>query len=264
MSPAPSSPPGAGGRSPDATDSGARPGVVRRVTGGAVRRTARGTKAFSLGAGSILRGLTRLVRTRYLWPYAVAPVLIGLVLFTGMIWALASWLPGLVEGWLAERLPEWLALSGGWLTAITLVGVGLVLFYVAFPAFVRVLAAPFLALLVDRVYEDVSGRPTPTPPGSRFVRWVLRPIWESLVLRRHPDRRDRPRAAADLRPRRRGGPLFFAALLPVEGMDLLDLGAGGARAVPLRRAAAVRPAPPRRLERRARARLRRACCSSRS
>jgi len=206
-------------------------GGVVRAAGGAVKGTVRGTVGVTTGARCILTGVGRIVRTPWLWPYGLAPAAIGLVVYGAAFW----WMLDLVSA--ARGLAaEYTGAVGGViatvLTAAVVVAAVLVAFYVAFPSVVRVIAAPFLALLADRVYADVAGGDPPRVPGSRLVRWVLRPIWESLVLlaiRVVVTALALPLVCVPVV----GAGLFFAALLPVEGMDLLDW-AQGARAVPLK------------------------------
>ncbi len=222
----------------DAAKVSRSPGVLRRATGtavgvagGAVRSTVSGTKAFWCGTRCVVKGAGRLVASPHLWPYGIAPVVIGIFVFVGTTFWLFDWLVTIARAWSESVLGEAGGVVAVILTFTVVVGAALVAMYVAFPAIVRVIAAPFLALLSDRVYQDVTGMAAPTPPGSRFVRWVLRPIGEALVLlviRMFVTVVALPLICIPVV----GAPLFFCVLLPLEGMDLLDL-AQSARALPL-------------------------------
>ncbi len=210
---------------------GAGKGAVR-VGVGAVRTTFSGTKAFTRGTTCVARGLVHLVRHPKMWPWAIAPVICAFVVFVGTWVWLFSWLLPEVEQAATMVMGEWLGGAAWLLSLLAVAAAGLIAFYAAFPAIVRVVAAPFLALLADRVFEDISGLPAPMPPGGRFVRWVIRPILEALALLGL-------RVVVTLLALSllcipvAGTFLFFLVLLPVEGMDLLDL-AMSARAVPIR------------------------------
>ncbi len=221
----------------DAHEGGApqRPALVRRAARGAFD----GTRGVALGARAILRGVGRLVRTPWLWPYGVAPVLVALVVFGGTLaWTLEVAVPAARDA-AAERLGDVGGVAAWIVTFLLVLAAFAFAFYAAFPSIVRVVAAPFLALLSDRAYREIAGHPAPQPPGARFVRWVLRPIGEALVLL--AIRLVVTALALPLLCIPVAGPiLFFLVLLPLEGMDLLDL-AQSARAVPLgRRLAFVR------------------------
>jgi len=208
-------------------------GAAVGAAGGAVRTTLSGTKAFWCGARCIFAGTGRLVRSPHIWPYGVAPVVIALFVFVATTYWLVDWLVPAARA-VAQ---EYLGAAGGivavLLTAAAVLAAAVFALYVAFPAIVRVVAAPFLALLSDRVFADVTGMEAPIPPGNRVVRWVLRPIGEALVflaIRLVVTVVALPLICIPVV----GAPLFFCVLLPLEGMDLLDL-AQSARAVPLKR-----------------------------
>lgn len=153
-------------------------------------------------------------------------------MFVGTFVWLSNWLLPEVRDAIELTLGDFAASAAWLLSAIAIAVAGIFAFYVAFPAIVRVVAAPFLALLADRVFADVSGHEAPTPPGSRFMRWGVRPIVDALTLlavRIVVTVIALPLLCVPVV----GAGLFFAAMLPLEGLDLMDL-AQGARAVPLR------------------------------
>ncbi len=205
-------------------------GAVKNAAAGAARATVTSSVTFTTGALCILRGLKRMFHTPWLWPYAAAPVFIAFLTFVGTMYWLVTWLAPAVHEFVASHLWDWAASIAGIFTATGLIGAGLIAMYFAFPAIVRVVAAPFLALLADKTYQNVSGRPAPTPPGSKFVRWIVRPVFEALVLLGIRVLVTAPALLLLCIPV--AGPiLFFVVMLPLEGMDLMDL-AQSARALP--------------------------------
>jgi len=218
----------------DGDEAGSRNPLHRAAgaAGGAVKKTLSGTKAFWCGSRCLLKGVGHLMASPHIWPYGIAPVSIAIFVFLGTMFWLVDWLVPLAGSIAQEYLGAVGGVAAVILTAAVVIAAGLVAIYVAFPAVVRVVAAPFLALLSDRVFEDVTGMAAPTPPGNRVVRWVLRPIGEALVflaIRIVVTVIALPLICIPIV----GAPLFFCVLLPLEGMDLLDL-AQSARAVPLR------------------------------
>jgi CysZ protein len=136
--------------------------------------------SFSVGLSSAAGGVGRLVATPSLWAWSIAPVVVSSAVL-GALGAMSySWLHDRIRAWAEETL-------GGSLATSIAFGV---LFWVAFAAFlyvafggiVRVVAAPFLALLADRTVAHLIGRPSPAGPGAPLVRWVLRPVGEALVV----------------------------------------------------------------------------------
>lgn len=216
-------------------DDGGGASLVRTATGtvvGAASTAIRGGKAFGLGSVCIFRGAKRLVVTPWLWRYALAPAVLAFVMFVGCFWWFWSvgvdWAKGLAAGWMGETG----GLVAGILAGLAILAAALLLFYVAFPSLVRIVAAPFLALLADRVYEDVAGRAPPAYPGTRFRRWIVMPIRDAIMvvgIRLVVTCIALPLNFIPVL----GQAAFFAVLLPLEGLDLLDLGLS-ARAVPLK------------------------------
>lgn len=206
-------------------------GGVARAAGGAVKGTVSGTVGVGAGARCVVAGVARLVRTPWLWPYGIAPVSIAILVFVGVTYWLVDWLVPASRMFAEQYTGEIGGVIAAILSFAVLLAAVLFAFYVAFPSVVRVFAAPFMALLVDRVYAEVSGVEPPVLPGGRLVRWVLRPIGEALVLlgvRLLVTVLALPLICVPVV----GPALFFAVLLPIEGLDLLDL-AQSARGVRL-------------------------------
>jgi CysZ protein len=131
---------------------------------------------FVLGLSSIARGVGRLVSTPTLWAYAVAPVAVTLAVLV----TIAILLMGPALAWAKGLVGESAWTSGIVAALYWIVFAALLLF--TFSALVRVVAAPFLALLADRSVEELSGAPAPQAPGGKFVRWVARPFAESVAI----------------------------------------------------------------------------------
>lgn len=206
---------------------------VAKTTKTATVATVRTTVTFGYGFWCAFRGVGLLmVRPRW-WPYALLPVIMALIAFIYLLIQTFGGVHDWVSAWTLSVFGE----VGGWfaalLSAIALIVAAMLLFYVAFPPFARLVAAPFMALFADKIVEGVSGRPVPQPEGSRFVRWVLRPIAEAFVLLLI--RVVITLVALPLLLIPLLGQVAFAMLLfPIEAMDLLDW-AQSARAVPLNR-----------------------------
>lgn len=135
---------------------------------------------FVTGLACALRGIAHLAATPSLWGWALAPIAAASVTLT------AAGVLG--HGALYHAVREW---SDAHLGGSAVTGIAFhVLFWAAFGvatyfvfAFVvRVIAAPFLALLAERTVPTVAGAPAPASPGGPFVRWVARPIGEAIVL----------------------------------------------------------------------------------
>jgi CysZ protein len=197
-------------------------GGAAKVAGGAVKGTVAGTVGVGTGARCVVAGISRLVKTPWLWPYGIAPVAIALLVFVGVTY----WMVDSLVPFFREKAFEYTGEVGGIvatiLGALILIAAALVAFYVAFPAVVRVFAAPFMALLSDRVYVAVAGHEPPPVAGSRVMRWVVRPTLEAIVLLCIRIVITVVALPLNCIPGV-GTALFFAILLPIEGLDLMDL-----------------------------------------
>lgn len=196
----------------------------RRVTTGAARAAFGSTRQFLFGAWAVFRGCGMLFKRPGWWPYALAPVIVTVLVYGLGTWWLvdtgADWFSSNVEHWTGLG---WLAEMGWWSSAVVVVSLSLIGWYLFYLPLVRALAAPFLALFSERVFATLSGVDVPVPPGRRLVRWVLRPIREALVLL--GIRLVVSVAFSPLLCLPFVGPvLFFLVLAWLEGMDLLDIG----------------------------------------
>lgn len=95
----------------------------------------------------------QLLLQRRLLPFVVLPVLINVILMVGLVWLFFSH----VGSWLDALLPSWLE----WLSLILIPLVFLlilVLFYFTFTALANFIAAPFNALLSEKVEQQLTGQ----------------------------------------------------------------------------------------------------------
>jgi CysZ protein len=135
---------------------------------------------FATGLACTFRGIVHLAATPSLWGWALAPVVVAAAVLGGA--------GVLSHGTLYEWVRQWSDehLGGSAVTGIAFhvlfwVAFGVAMFFV-FSFVVRLIAAPFLALLAERTVPTVAGAPAPASPGGPFVRWILRPIGEAIVL----------------------------------------------------------------------------------
>ncbi|MGX2973787.1 sulfate transporter CysZ [Ursidibacter arcticus] len=94
----------------------------------------------------------RLLLQRQLMPFVVLPVIINTVLMVGLIWLFFANIGGLLDA----MLPSWLE----WLSFILIPLIFLmilVLFYFAFTTLANFIAAPFNALLAEKVEQQLTG-----------------------------------------------------------------------------------------------------------
>lgn len=199
----------------------------RRVTGEVAGAAFGTTRQFLFGVWVVFRGCAMLFRRPQWWPFALLPMLATVIVFGIGTWWIVDWGAESFSQWLSGETSSW---APGWLTSLwygsaTMVGIALSLLalYLFYLPLVRALAAPFLALFSERVFASLSGIEAPVPPGRRVVRWVIRPIYEALILLVI-----RLIVSVVFLPLNCipavGTVLFFLVLAWLEGMDLLDIG----------------------------------------
>jgi len=142
--------------------------------------TVRGT-AHLTGMGYILQGFSLMWRPG-IRPFVLMPLLINIVLFAGGTWAVLHY----AGQWIDSLLPSWLEFLY-WLI-MPLLFIGLMLMaYFTFTIVANILAAPFNAILAQRLEEQLTGQPTPaddTPLWRLTVETVgaeLRKLWYFLI-----------------------------------------------------------------------------------
>lgn len=110
------------------------------------------TQQIGLGFHYFIYGWQLLLQ-RKLLPFVILPVLINIILMVGLIWVFFTH----VGTWFDMLLPTWLE----WLSVILIPLVFLmmlVLFYFAFTTLANFIAAPFNALLSEKVEQQLTGQ----------------------------------------------------------------------------------------------------------
>ncbi len=128
------------------------------------------------GAGYLLQGFS-LLRTRGIRRFVVAPLLINVLLFGGLIWWAYGWV-GDASVYLGNLLPEWLQ----WLQYIVLpvfLLTVLVIMFFSFSILANLLAAPFNGLLAEAVECHLTGR-TLDSGWRQVLADVVPSLWSEL------------------------------------------------------------------------------------
>ena len=121
------------------------------------------SKGLAAGFGFLVRGFSLIFR-KGARRFVIVPLVINGALFTGAIWFLWSRLRQWLDR-LADLTPNWL----DWLSwlllplAVIVIAVGV---YYSFTLVANLIAAPFNALLAERLESLLRGQPA--PPGSGF------------------------------------------------------------------------------------------------
>lgn len=115
------------------------------------------------GFGYIFTGLS-LITQKGIRPFVLVPLLINTVLFSGGIWLAKSQL----EYWMARLLPGWLTWLEWLLWPVFAILIFFVVFYV-FAVVANLLAAPFNAVLAEKVEARLNGQPIPEFAGYKSL-----------------------------------------------------------------------------------------------
>ncbi len=107
------------------------------------------------GVAYLFRGLP-LLKQPGVWPWAVIPFLINVVLLSVMGWASVRWVGGMIDGWLAG-LPDWLGWISGVLHFVLIAAVILVIFQI-FTLMANLVASPFNGFLSAAIEEKLTGK----------------------------------------------------------------------------------------------------------
>lgn len=157
----------------------------------------------ALGVHYFFRGWHLLFRRSFL-PFVLVPIVINVVLMSSPI--------GLffyhIGDWLNFLLPDWLE----WLNVVLIPLIFLlilVIFYFAFTTLANLIAAPFNAILAEKVEQHLSGAPGPDLPLSALLKDVPR------MLKREVQKMfySLPRLIA----------LFLLGFMPVLGQTVVPL-----------------------------------------
>lgn len=146
----------------------------------------------------------RLMLQRQLMPFVVLPVVINTVLMIGLIWLFFANIGGLLD----SLLPTWLE----WLSVILIPLIFLMIlvaFYFTFTTLANFIAAPFNALLAEKVEQQLTGE-TLTPTGIadllKDVPRMLKREWQKMWY-------SFPRLIA----------LFLLGFMPVVGQSIVPI-----------------------------------------
>jgi CysZ protein len=123
------------------------------------------------GAGLMFRGGLR--------RFVVVPLLVNTLVFAGAIWAGVAWFEGLVV-WTQVRVPAWLQWLE-WLLWPVFVLTLLVLVFYTFGLVANLIAAPFNALLAEKVELHLLGRPLDEGGGvAKALRELIPTLFDEL------------------------------------------------------------------------------------
>ena len=120
----------------------------------------------------------RLLLQRQLMPFVVLPVVINSILMIGLIWLFFANIGGLLDA----MLPSWL----DWLSFVLIPLIFLmilVLFYFAFTTLANFIAAPFNALLAEKVEQQLTGENLTEMSVSELLKDVPRMLkreWQKM------------------------------------------------------------------------------------
>lgn len=108
------------------------------------------------GLGYLLKGI-RLIAKPGLRRFVLVPLLVNVLVFAGAIYTGVAWFEGFVA-WVDARIPAWLQWLE-WLLWPLFVLTLLVLVFYSFGLVANLIAAPFNALLAEKVELHLTGRP---------------------------------------------------------------------------------------------------------
>lgn len=115
------------------------------------------------GFSYVFKGLSLIIQPN-IRPFVLVPLVINSVLFAGGIWLAKVQL----DYWMAHLLPNWLS----WLEWVLWPVFTLLIFFVVFYVFTivaNILAAPFNAVLAERVEARLKGLPVPAFAGYKSL-----------------------------------------------------------------------------------------------
>lgn len=127
------------------------------------------------GLGYLLKGV-RLITRAGLRRFVVVPLLVNVLVFAGAIYAGVAWFEGFVA-WTEARVPGWLQWLE-WLLWPIFVLTLLILVFYTFGLVANLIAAPFNALLAEKVELHLTGRPL--DEGGGFAK-ALRELIPTLI-----------------------------------------------------------------------------------
>ncbi len=123
-----------------------------------VHRTAQLT-----GLGYILQGFSLMWRPG-IRRFVLIPLLINILLFAGGTWAVLHY----TGAWVDRLLPHWLEFLYWLIMPLLFVGLMLVAYF-TFTVVANLIAAPFNAILAQKLEEQLTGQPTPADDDSLWT-----------------------------------------------------------------------------------------------
>ncbi|MDO5054687.1 MAG: sulfate transporter CysZ [Pasteurella oralis] len=123
-----------------------------------------------------------LIRQKGLRRFVVMPILLNIVLLTGLFWLFITQIERMIDS-VMNYIPEWLS----WLSAILLVLsilMILIFFYFIFTALSGFIAAPFNGLLAEKVEKMLTGESIIEGSAWDFVKDIPRMLareWQKLM-----------------------------------------------------------------------------------
>lgn len=143
---------------------------------------------FLIGFGMFFRGVRLLARAPKLWPFAIAPFLIGTaVLIAGMVWAFGNVGP-MISAWAVgiEAAPEFLRSALHWAVLLLMWPIALVAVLYGSYILTKVIGSPFHALLAERALialGDIEDKPFQMIPWLRVsARMLLVSLLKTLLF----------------------------------------------------------------------------------
>ncbi len=113
------------------------------------------------GVKQLLRGFT-LLREPAIRPFVVIPLLVNLVVFSGLVWLAGDRFDALMDA-LTPQLPDWLAWLA-WLAWILFAVLAALLVFYTFTLLANLISAPFNGFLAERVARHLGvENPDPAP-----------------------------------------------------------------------------------------------------
>lgn len=165
---------------------------------------------FSSYSGQLQAGLHyfiygwRLLMQASLLPFVIWPIVINTVIMIGLIWLFFSY----IGTWLDWMLPDWLEWLSFLLIPLIFLMI-LVIFYFTFTALANFIAAPFNALLAEKVEQQLTGKTPTVLPLNQLLNDVPRMLkreWKKITY-------SIPRLVA----------LFVLSFVPVLGQTLIPI-----------------------------------------
>lgn len=124
----------------------------------------------------------RLILQRSLMPFVILPLAINVVLLIGLFWLFASQVSGWAD-WLVSFMPSWL----DWLTYLLIplaIFAVLVFYYFIFTTLANFIAAPFNALLAEKVELQLTGQSLAEMSMAEMLKDVPRMLkreWQKMM-----------------------------------------------------------------------------------